>query len=200
MSRENQTTTQDQQVKYTPTPEEEAYNKILLNRAQATDSQQTQVQQSGLSLINQLLTGQNLPGYLNQLPGGISEDVTQSIVGQSLKDVRPGLQAQGLFDSGTRAALETRTASDIRTQAEQFNLQNMQQLLNLAVGGQAQIQAPIQAGGSQLSGALAGLRGINQSGSSNVSSMNPFLKSFQTSLGQTLGAPKFSAGPFSFGG
>lgn len=187
-SRTNQTAT--------PTAEETELNKLLLEQARAGQAGTLQIQESGQNLINQLLTGGELPGGLAGLPGGISEDVTSRIVQQSLGDVRGGLQAQGLFDSGVRSELETGTAADIRVQAEQFNIQNLQQLLNLAVGGQAQNQAQIGAGRGQLGSSLAGLRSTTTD--VNQTFANPFLKSFQESAGKTLGSPGFSSGPFSF--
>lgn len=184
MSREKQETQQTQRAE--PTPEERELNKLLLERTRATQGQTIGVQQQGLDLIGQLLAGESLPGYLGQLPGGISEQTTSRIVSGALEDVRPGLQASGLFDSGVRAELETETAADIRAQAEQFNLQNLQQLLNIAVGGQAQVQAPILSQSAQLGQNLAGLRTVT--GTSTTTSMNPFLRSFQTSFGENLGS------------
>lgn len=135
-----------------------------------------------------------MPGYLNTLPGGISEDVVGSITQQSLQDIMPQFQKSGILDSGTAAQISSRTAADIRNQAKQFNIQNLMQLLNVGVGGQAQVQQPALATSQMLNQSLAGLRSINQSGSQTTLGMNPFLKSFQQSLGQTLGSPKIPIG------
>lgn len=174
-------TTQKQTVE--ATPEERQLNQLQLEQARAFDPQQRQMNQNAGNLVNQLLTGQSLPGYLNTLPGGISPDVTQHIVDQSLRDLYPQFQSSGILDSGVAASIAGRTAGDIRASAEQFNIQNLQQLLNLAVGGQAQVQQPMLQTTSQLGGRLAGLR----SSTSTVTAMNPFLKSFQQSAGQGLG-------------
>jgi len=152
-----------------PTAEETELNKLRLARERQLDPSILRTQQQGLDLISQLLAGGTgpggqLPGFLSGLPGGISPEVTQDIVNRSLGDVRAGLQGGGLLDSGVRSELEARTSADIRTQSEQFNLQNLQQLLNIAIGGQAQVQQPILGFGQQLSSALAGLRRINQTG------------------------------------
>ena len=155
------------------TPEEQELNRLSLERVRAAQPGQIQTQQSGLSLINQLLTGQDLPGFLKGLPGGISPEVTGNIVQQSLADVRPGLQASGLLDSGVRAELEASTASDIRNQSEQFNIGNLLNLLNLAVGGQAQIQSPLLGQSGQLGQQLAGLR--SSFGTSQTTQTNPFI-------------------------
>lgn len=184
MGREKQTS--QTETKVTATPEETELNKLLLERTRAGQQGAIQTQESGFNLINQLLTGGDLPGNLQQLPGGISEDVTSGIVQKSLEDVRVGLQSQGLLDSGVRSELETGTAADIRLQSEQFNLQNLQQLLNLAAGGQATNQAQIGQGTGQLAGNLQGLRSTNVNNTQSF--MNPFLKSFQQSAGQSLGS------------
>jgi hypothetical protein len=165
------------------TPEERELNKLQLEQARAFDPQQREMNQNAGNLVNQLLTGQSLPGYLNTLPGGISPEVTQHIVDQSLKDLYPQFQASGILDSGVAASIAGRTSGDIRASAEQFNIQNLQQLLNLAVGGQAQVQQPMLQTTSQLGSRLAGLR----SSTSTQTSMNPFLKSLQQSAGQSFG-------------
>lgn len=178
-SSSNTTTTVQQ------TEEEKKLNQLQLSQAQAFDPVQRQLNEQGGNLVLNLLRGQSLPGYLNTLPGGISQDVTNDIVKQSLADIAPQFQASGILDSGVAAQLSARTAADIRTQSEQFNIQNLQQLLNIAVGGQAQVQQPMQGVTSQLGSRLSGLRTVNQSGT--ATSMNPFLKSFQTSAGSGLG-------------
>lgn len=155
---------QTSSTSYTPTAEQTELDKLQLEQARATQAGQIQMQQSGLALGNQLLNGQALPGYLGRLPGGISEDVTQGIVNSALRDIQPQMQRSGLLDSGVNASVSARTSGDIRTQAEQFNLQNLMQLLNLGVGGQAQIQAPIQSNASMLGARLAGLAGSTTSG------------------------------------
>lgn len=200
MSRERQTsdTTQTQTVQ--ATPEEQELNRLQLESFRATQPQQLGVQQQGLSLIGSLLAGEDLPGQFAGLTGGISEDVTSRIVQQSLEDVRPGLQKAGIFDSGIRAELETETAADIRTRSEQFNIQNLLQLLSLGIGGQAQIQQPLLGQQGLLGQSLAGQRGTTGVGTGVQTFANPFLKSLQQSAGQNLGSAAFSAGPFSFGG
>lgn len=140
------------------TPEETELNKLDLALRQETQPQLIDVNKLALGLSGNLLSGQDLPGYLQKLPGGISPEVTQDIVNQSLKDVANQAQYSGILDSGTAGALATRTSADVRTQAEQFNLQNLLQLLNLAVGSSAQVQSPIQGFGNQLSQRLQGLR------------------------------------------
>jgi hypothetical protein len=140
------------------TPLEKKTNELQFNQMQEFDPIQRQLNANAGNLVNQLLTGQSLPGYLNTLPGGISPEVTQHIVDQSLRDLYPQFQSSGILDSGVAASIAGRTAGDIRASAEQFNIQNLQQLLNLAVGGQAQVQQPMLQTTSQLGSRLAGLR------------------------------------------
>lgn len=201
--KQTQTTSSNQQQTYTPTAEETEFNKLQLAQAKEFDPIQRQLNAQGGFLINQLLTGQSLPGYLNSLPTGINPGVTQSIVDQSLKDVNTQLAASGagtFLESGASQSIGARTAADVRNNAEQFNLQNLQQLLNIAVGGQASVQQPSLTTSAQLSSRLTGLRSISGTGVNTQTTigMNPFMKSFQTSLGQTLGSPSFKSGGFGF--
>jgi len=159
-----------------PTAEETELNRLRLDREKFLDPFIRQAGESGLDLSNLLLTGQGLPGFLSGLPGGISPEVTQEIVDRSLGDVDVGLQGGGLLDSGVRKELRARTSADIRTQSEQFNIQNLAQLLNLAVGGQAAPLAGPLGFGSQLSQSLAGLRGFTQQGATSGTSRAGFFQ------------------------
>ena len=195
-----QTTVQNTTSTPTPTAEETRLNQLDLQAREANQQGTIDIQKNSLNLGNLLLQGLQLPGYLGSLPQGISPQVTDELVQQSLRDIKPSFQQGGILDSGVAASIAGRTAGDIRLNSAQFNLQNLQQLINLAVGGQAQIQQPI-IGQSQILGQrLAGLRSLNQTGTNTqtTSSMNPFLKSFQTSLGKTLGSPSFKSGGLGF--
>lgn len=196
--RSSQTTVQNTTSTPAPTAEETRMNQLALQREESNQQGLIDVQRSGLNLSNLLLQGLQLPGYLQGLPGGISPDVTQGLVDESLRDVKAFGQQGGILDSGVLASVAGRTAGDIRLNSAQFNLQNLMQLLNQAIGGQAQVQSPI-IGQSQILGQrLAGLRSVNTIGSStqSTSQMNPFVKSFQTTLGNKLGNPTFGV----FGG
>lgn len=119
--------------------------------------------------------------------GVMGEDITNEIVRRSLRDIFPQFQAMGLpIESGVAQSIAGRTAGDIRTQVAQSdlerqlaireanlnvgqatqyqNLNNLLNLLNLAVGGQAQIQQPVIATGGTLGQRLAGLRTIQTTG------------------------------------
>src|SRR3990167_10722705 len=186
------TTTVNQSTTPTPTAEETRLNQLDLQLREQNQGALGQVQGNSLNLANLLLQGQQLPGYLQGLPGGISPDVTQSIVDQSLRDIKPSFQQGGILDSGVAASISARTAADIRNQSSQFNVQNLLQLLNLATGNAAQVQQPIIGQASDLGGRLAGLRNMNQSGTtstSTVTAQNPFITAsgFFSPIGQGIG-------------
>ena len=200
MGSEKTTVQSTQQQQATPTAEETALNQLQLGQAQAFDPMQRQLNEAGGQNVLTLLQGGNLPGNLGALSRGIDPSVTDLLVQRSLKDVGNQAQFSGILDSGTAGSLAARTAGDIRLGAEEFNIGTLLNLLNLGVGGQAQVQQPMLQTSQQLGGRLAGLRSMSSSGSQTTTGMNPFLKSFQQSAGKTLGSPSFSSGPFTFGG
>lgn len=169
-SGKSQTNTQgDSQQQVTPqrTPEQQELDRITLAQIKEFDPMQRQLNQNAGSLVNSLLRGEALPGYLGKLPGGISPEVTQDITNKSLNDVNYQLAKSGggsFLESGASQSIGARTASDIRTQAEQFNLQNLLQLLNLGVGGQAQVQQPIIGSTGQLGQRLAAVTPVSTTG------------------------------------
>jgi hypothetical protein len=188
MSRDKQTTSQSSTQQVQQTPEEQELNRLLLERTRATQGGTIQAQQQGLGLVNQLLAGGTLPGYLGALQGGISNEAIGTQAAQLAKQYGAGFQNQGLANSGVAFRETSRgIANELLYPTEQFNIGNYQNLLNLALSGQAQVQQPISAGTSQLSSNLAGLRSTTSTGTSTTTSANPFLKSFQQSAGQGMG-------------
>ncbi len=187
MGEEKQTTQQTQTQQATATPEETRLNQLLLERSEATQGQQIGVQQQGLGLIQQLLGGQDLPGYLQKLPGGLDEGTITDIAQKSVQDILPSFQAGGILDSGAAARLATGAASDVRRGAAEYNIGNLLNLLNLAVGGQAQIQQPLLGQQQLLGQQLAGLRPVTGTSTGITTGANPFMRSFQQASGQTLG-------------
>ena len=99
-------------------------------------------------------------------------------------------QAQGILESGVGASIQGRVAGDVRRQAAEFNIGNQLNLLNLALSGQAQVQAPGLGVGSTLGGRLAGLRSITQT----TQEPNVFAREFLGGLGQGIGSAGFSFG------
>ena len=181
---------QQQTTQAGPAPYETELNKLQYEQLQAADPYQRQVNQSALSRVNDILTGKQLPGNLSQLQRGIDPEVTTSIVNQSLSDLNQQLAGSGagtFLESGASQSIGARSAADIRRAAEEFNIGSLFNLLNLGVGGQAQVQQPILGTSQVLSQRLAGLRPVTSSGTTTNRGANPFLQSFQTSAGQGLG-------------
>ena len=174
----------------TPTAEEVEMNKLDLDRRRAQQGGLMESDQGSLQLLNQILRGGTLPGYLQKLPEGVSEDVTKSLVNESIQDIQPIMQRSGILDSGVNASISARTAGDIRRQSYETNLNLLLNLLNLATGAPAQIQQPMLGSSALLSQRLSGLRSTtttgSQSGTSLTTGMNPFWKSFQQSYGKKL--------------
>jgi hypothetical protein len=202
MGREKTTETvvQNQTTTPTPTAEEKELIKLDLEARRGTQEGIISSQKAGLDLVTKLLQGStDLPGFFKTLEAGISPEVTSDIVQNSLRDLNVQLAKSGagtFADSGASFSSGVRTAGDIRRVSEEFNIGNRLNLLNLALSGQAQVQAPVLGMASSLGGRLAGLRSVNQFGNSTGTTlgMNPFMKSFQQTLGQTLGAPQTSFG------
>lgn len=193
----NQTTTPKE------TPMERENNELDFANKQALNPFALELQKSGIQLGTNLLQGGSLPGYLNMLPGGIDDATTQSIVDQSLRDIQPMFQGAGILNSGAAASIAGRTAGDIRRNTAQYNQQNLQQLLNLAVGGQA---IPLSSGleqAGQLSQRLQGLRTTTTNGTSSYNSVTKSTPSFLQAA--SMFNPFMSAGfgmptTFGFGG
>jgi len=149
----------------TPTAEESELNKLLLERTRATQAGTMQAQQGGLSLINQLLAGQQPSGGLYDQLGGISAEAIGQQATQYAQKAMPRFNQQGLYDSGTMYKNISRgIANEVLFPAEQFNVGAKQNLLNLALSGQAQVQQPMQAQTGTLASQLAGLRTTTQTG------------------------------------
>lgn len=188
------------------TPEEKRLLELDVQAREATQPQQLALQQQGLDLVSQLLAGStNLPGFLGDLGRGLSEDQISDISQKAVADLRPSFQSSGILDSGVAAAVSGQVAGDIRRAASEYNLGNRFNLLNLALGGQAQVQQPLLAQQANLTGQLAGLRSITSTGTGSsfgtqtTLGMNPFVKSFQQSLGQSLGTGQYGSSSYSGG-
>lgn len=193
MSQEK-TTTQSSQTA-TQTPEEKALmqQQIGMNNFMNPIAQKTYGDLS--SNIQAILEG-NTP--MAKGINGVTDEQNQSMVNQSVRSVLPQFQSAGILDSGIAAQGAIRAAQDTSNQNAQFNVSAAQNLFNLASGGQSNLASQYQNNTNNLTNQLAGLRTTNTSGS--TIGMNPFLKNFEQSAGNTLGAPKFQAGPFTFGG
>lgn len=178
----------------TASPEQRQLNQLQLEQAQAFDPMQRQLNSNAANFINSLFTGNiaGLGSILGQAAAGSSGQALDDNVALGLKDVNGQLAKSGagtFMESGASQAAGVRAATGMRQDAKQFDIGSILNLANLAVGGQAQIQQPINASSQALGQRLSGLN--SYSGSSNSSSstigMNPFLKSFQTTAGNGAG-------------
>lgn len=141
-----------------------------------------QIQNTGYAqnLQGLLMTGQNLPGYLSSLPGGISTAQSMNEASLGNQSVATQFQQMGGLDSGSAAqAMAGNAANTINSNAT-FNVENLANLLNLASGQAYQNAGNATTNNSQLGQMSLGLTG--SSGTSSVSS-NPFLNSFYSGLG-----------------
>jgi len=131
----------------TPTAEETELNKLQLEQQRAIQPQQTAMQQQAFQLGSQMLQGQQLPGYLQGLPQGVTaeqipleaglfgEERTSDIVQRSLRDIYPQFQAMGLpVESGVAQSIAGRTAGDIRTQVGESDLERQLGIQQFNIG------------------------------------------------------------------
>ena len=190
-----------------PTAAESEMQQAQLAQFKQYEPGQTEMFKNAFALGNQLLTsfGDQQGDMWKSLIGGVTNEQQQSMISEQDRYLTPQLQAQGIYDSGLGATMRMRSATDLANQNAQFNVGALQNALNLALSGQAQVQAPAQGATNQLASQLAGLRSISNTGTTSNQSTtatysNPFMSSFLSSAGKTLGSPSFSAGPFSFGG
>src|ERR1700741_5251076 len=157
-------TTTNQSQSYQPTPTETALmnNELTLSNTALPGQLQNQGYAQGLQGL--LMTGQNLPGYLSALPGGISQ-------GQSMNEAALGTQAgavtaqsMGGLDTGSYQQSTANAAANTLNQNAQFNVQNLAQLMNLASGNAYQNVGMTSSNNAMLgqqSGALAGSTGYS---------------------------------------
>ena len=121
--RTTETQTTDQTTQATGTPEEQQLNRLLLERQKAAQPGILQAQGQGLNLINQLLTGGQLPGFLGKLSQGLSPEAIGAQASKLAGQFGAGFQGLGIGDSGTAFKETARgIASEVLLPAEQFNI------------------------------------------------------------------------------
>lgn len=203
-----QSTNSNQTQTATATPEQTALNQLQLKQAQDFAPTQELLNQNAGNFINSLFTGNiaGLGSIFGQVANGTSGQALDDSIAQGLRDVNGQLAKSGagtMMESGASQAAGVRAAAGMRQDAKQFDIGSFLNLANLAVGGQAQIQQPINSSNAQLGSRLAGLNSYNSTGTSNQTTigMNPFLKSFEQSAGKTFGSPfmQNSSGTMGFG-
>lgn len=181
----------DSTSKPTPTAEETEMNKAQLAQFKAYEPGQTQMFQNAFSMGNQLLTsfGDQSSNQWQSLIGGVTDAQQQRMITEQDRLLKPQFQSQGIYDSGMAATGRLRAATDLANQNAQFNVGTLQNALNLALSGQAQVQSPALGQSSALMSQLAGLRTqtVSQRG---FQTQSPFSMIMQT--GQ-LGVNAFSA-------
>lgn len=185
------TTVVNEKSERQPTAEETRLNQLDIQLREATQPGLIKTQTAGLDLAEQLLRGSEpLPGFFQELSGGISPQIQSEIAQEAVKDILPSFQAGGLLESGVAADIAARTAGDIRRATQEFNIGNRLNLLNLALSGQAQIQSPILSQAANLGNRLTTLGATTTTGTNmgTFKGQNPFLKSFQTSFGSSFGS------------
>lgn len=177
--------------------EEKRLLQLEVQGREATAPAQTALNLASLDTATRLIKGEVPTGLYGDLYAGISPEITQDIVKQSLRDINPQFQQAGIIDSGVAAEISARTAGDIRRATEEFNIGNRLNLLNLALSGQAQVQTPVLNRQALLNQQLVSSSPITTTGTSTgtttTKTMNPFLQSFQTSFGQSLGSGSFGS-------
>lgn len=189
-----------------PTAEERELQRIQLGQLQEFDPQQRSINRLGGELVQQLLSGGDLPGNLAPLSAGITEEQAADLSQSALRDLNVFLAGQGagtFLESGASQAIGARTAGDIRRNVVESNLNRLLNLLNLSIGAPAAIQDPALSTSAQLSQRLAGLRGVTTTG--QRSALGPTLgqsfgQSFASGLGSTFGSPRFGFGSQATGG
>ena len=154
----------------TATPEQTALDKAQLEQFNQYAPQQTQMFQNAFTMGNKLLTSFGNNDQWQSLIGGISKQQTQNQINTQDRALTSQLQQSGIYDSGTAASGRLRAASDLSNQNAQFNVGTLQNALNLALSGQAQVQSPALGQTSQLQTALSGLRSNQSTGAQ----YNPF--------------------------
>ncbi len=177
----------------TASPEETRLNQLQLEQFEQTVGPQTDVQLSGLDLLQRLLSGGiDLPGIFGELGAGISPEAIGTQATELAQRALPQFQSAGILDSGiVGREISKSIANQLLFPAEQFNIGAKQNLLNLALSGQAQVQQPIAVGTGSLSGRLAGLR--STTGTTTQQQRNPFLTGADILSGIGTGIGTFGA-------
>lgn len=200
MGKDKKTTTQDTRQTTTIQPTEQEQRQLDRLEEQQIAGQEGIVGLS--SLIPETLTGilsggEGLPDAFTKLFAGISPEAISAESNRLVQEGLVGGQLGGIADSGVlQKSITQDVAERLLLPAEQSNLARVFDLLGLGLsGGQGQQQLATQ-GSAAFGNQLAGLRGqtVAGTGSTTTLGMNPFLRSFQTSFGSTLGKQLPGAG------
>ena len=151
----------------TATPEERELQALELDRRKAIQPFALQADRQGFETFGIPLSGGELPGgEFNLLGRGISEEAQDAITEKALKAADVGFAGSGLLDSGARSSIRADIVKDIGVTSELERIGQLQNLLNIAIGAPAQIQAPALNESALLGQRLQGLRPITTIGAS----------------------------------
>jgi hypothetical protein len=194
MGQEKGSTVTNTTTQATPTPAELEMQNVQLQQFKDIAPQQTDYYKSAYNLSNLLLGGQELPGSFKSIFGGLDENAIGTQAANYAQKSMPGMQSLGILDSGeSLRSISKGIANEVMFPAKEYNSNLLLNLLNLATGQASQGTSQFQGGTNTLAQSLAGLRSINQQGTTTTYSMNPFLKSFQQSAGTSLGNGSFGS-------
>ncbi len=125
------------------------------------------------NLINQLLTGGQLPGGYQGAQQYLSPEAIGNQASLYARQAMPGFNAQGIADSGeTQRAIARGISNDVLMPAQQFNIGALQNYMGLGLGQGAQYQGMQQGNQNALGQRLAGLRSVTGQGTGQQ--YNPF--------------------------
>jgi hypothetical protein len=194
MSGERTKTTTESQQERKRTPEQERLDILDLSLREAGQQDLLRLQGQGADIASALLQGLPLPGAFGEQLFGIDPETIGLEATRVAQRAQPGFQKLGILDSGPAFEETAReVAQSVLFPAEQFNVGALQNALNIALAGQAQIQQPGLQRTSALGQRLAQFGTTTGSQTQSTLGMNPFLKSWQEQLGKTLGGSQLSA-------
>lgn len=191
---------QETQTQQTSTPQPTEFDlrqqELGVERAEAIQPGLISAQTTALDLISQLLAGtEPLPGFFEELSQGISPEIAESISQEAIRGLGPAFQQSGILESGVAGQAAARVKGDILRGAEEFNIGNRLNLLQLALSGQANVQTPLLQQQALLNQQLAGLRPITTTGQTSTVSQqgfgSTFVRPFAQGLGKAAGASFF---------
>lgn len=168
--RSSGTTVNNTSTTAAPTAEEIEMNKIRLEQYKEYAPSQTQMYNNAFGLGNQLLTSfgdKNSSGW-QSLIGGVNQNQMNAQANQAVNVSNAALNQAGIVDSGAGQVARARAAADSYNSNAQFNVGAMQNALNLALSGQAQVQSPASSNTNSLASSLAGLRSTNTTGTTST--------------------------------
>ena len=175
-------TTTTTQTTPQPTATESALMGNELQLSNAALPGQIQNQGYAQNLQGLLMQGQSLPGYLNSLPGGVSQQQSMNEAALGAQTGAVTAQSMGGLDTGSYQQSTANAAANTINQNSQFNVENLANLLSLASG-----QAYQNAGLSSANNQMLGQQSDALASTNQTVTQNPFLNALYSNMGQNLG-------------